>query len=416
MSHSARQTAVLFVDDETKAQRYFLEAFQDDFPVYTASNSAEACALLNTHGPEIGVVVTDQRMPGEQGVDLLERVRRYNPNIVRILVTAFTDYQAAVDAVNDGRVFRYIHKPWEPEELAATLAQAREHYARLVEREHLLRLKAETVRQMHMSDKVSGMAILAEGLNHHLRNALTAVRAFIDLAPHKLADELGGRAPADADFWGEYQKHAQSQLDRIYTILGNVAEASPPRQLGLDEKVAVSSLIASVFSSFDSAFIERGIAVFLDIDPATPPLRVNGEKFRRLWHLIFTEELASLATGDELVIAVVPADDSRGRRCVRITVSDNGQWPAQERHMSIFEPFFTRTRQPDDLGVRMMACYNIVHSHGGVIEAHASQQGGLEVRMDFPLDAVAPPEMGDFFACLMEHERRWSEREQETAG
>ena len=416
MSHSLEQIAVLFVDDETKAQRYFLEAFQDDFPVYTASNASEAYAILQARGPEIGVIVTDQRMPGEQGVDLLERARRFNPNIVRILVTAFTDYQAAVDAVNDGRVFRYIHKPWDPEKLAATLSHAREHYSRLIEREQLLRLKAETVRQMHMTDKVAGMAILAEGMNHHLRNALTAVRAFIDLAPHKLADELEGRSPADADFWGEYQKHAQGQLDRIYTILGNVAEVSPARQLVLDESITVSSLITSVFSSFDSAFIEKRIAVFLDIDPSAPALRVNGDKFRRLWHLIFTEELASLSAGDELVISVAPASDGAGRRCVRITVSDNGQWPAHERHASIFEPFFTRTRQPDDLGVRMMASFNIVHNHGGVIEARGSQQGGLEVQMDFPLDSSVAAEAGDFFSRLMEHERRWSEREQETAG
>jgi two-component system probable response regulator PhcQ len=405
--------AVLFVDDETKAQRYFLEAFQDDFPVYCASNASEAYSLLEARGKEIGVIVTDQRMPGESGVDLLEKARHLNPNVVRILVTAYTDYQTAVDAVNEGRVFRYLHKPWDPEELHSTLKRALDHYTALVERERLLRLKVESIRQMQMADKVAGMGILAEGLNHHLRNALTAVRAFIDLAPAKLGDELEGKAPVDEVFWSEYQAHAQNQLDRIYGLLSNVGQASVGKQFQKDEDVSVANVISSVFSMFDQMFTEKRVAVFLDIDPSTPSLRVNSEKFRQLWKLVFTEGVTHLSAGDEMVITVAPAVDSNERRCVRISISDNGEWPADERHANLFDPFFVRSRKPDDLGVRMMACYIIVHSHGGTIEARPGSLNGVDITMDFPLDDTPAPEMSDFFTKLMDHERRWREREVE---
>ena len=218
--------AILYVDDEPKARQYFVESFEDEFPVYTAGNAAEALVILESRSAEIGVLVSDQRMPGEKGVELLEKARKLNPNLVRILVTAYSDYQTVVDAVNSGRVFRYLHKPWDPEELIGVLRHALGYYAALVEREHLLNLKAETIRQMQMADKVGSMGILAEGLNHHLRNALTAIRAFIDLSPTSTDASFREQFDGDHSLWIEFRKHAQCQLDRIYSLLNHISQAS----------------------------------------------------------------------------------------------------------------------------------------------------------------------------------------------
>ncbi|MCW0216723.1 MAG: response regulator, partial [Prosthecobacter sp.] len=173
---------ILYVDDEEKALHYFRQMFEDEFIIHTASNAAEGYRILESYGPQIGILLTDQRMPGESGVELMDRARKLHPNLVRILVTAFTDYQAAVKAVNEGRAYRYLHKPLDPEQLASVLRQGMEYYETLQERETLLTQNAENIRSTLMADRVAGMGIMAEGLNHHLRNALTVVRAFIDLA------------------------------------------------------------------------------------------------------------------------------------------------------------------------------------------------------------------------------------------
>lgn len=414
MKPSEHHTAVLYVDDEPKARQYFVESFEDDFPVYTAANAREAMSILEARPSEIGVLISDQRMPGEKGVELLERARKLNPNLVRILVTAYSDYQTVVEAVNSGRVFRYLHKPWDPDDLLGVLRHALGYYEALVEREHLLNLKAETIRQMQMADKVGSMGILAEGLNHHLRNALTAIRAFIDLSPTSTDAAFLGSFEGDHSLWIEFRKHAQCQLDRIYSLLNHISQASPPRIAARGEDADVAAIITKVFSVFDHAYSEKHVAVFLDLDPATPQIPVDAERFQQLWRLLFTEELTHLSPGDELVITVAPALDRSGRQVLRICLRDNGDWPAEERYANLFDPFFVRTNKPDDFGMNMMACYSIVYLHGGTIEAKSGTLNGVEITLDFPLTSSPVANVSDFFQSLLDHERRWKERELEV--
>ncbi|MGV3774462.1 MAG: response regulator, partial [Verrucomicrobiales bacterium] len=103
MQHSFydyKKFAVLYVDDEEKSLKYFSRAFQDQFTIYTASNAHDGFKLLEEHKDEIGILMTDQRMPGEKGVQLLERARQLRRRIIRILAPAYSDIDAAVDAVN----------------------------------------------------------------------------------------------------------------------------------------------------------------------------------------------------------------------------------------------------------------------------------------------------------------------------
>src|SRR5712691_10295864 len=97
-----KKFAILYVDDEEKSLKYFTRAFEDQFRIFTAVNATEGFKLLEEHKDDIGLLMTDQRMPGEKGVWLLERARQLKPQIIRILATAFADMDAAIAAVNTG--------------------------------------------------------------------------------------------------------------------------------------------------------------------------------------------------------------------------------------------------------------------------------------------------------------------------
>src|SRR5208282_3442527 len=99
-----KKFAILYVDDEEKSLKYFERAFGDDFRVFTAANAQAGFKLLQQHADEIGLLLTDQRMPGEKGVWLLERARQLRPQVLRLLVTAYTDMDAAITAVNSGAI------------------------------------------------------------------------------------------------------------------------------------------------------------------------------------------------------------------------------------------------------------------------------------------------------------------------
>jgi response regulator RpfG family c-di-GMP phosphodiesterase len=117
---------VLFVDDEVnilKALQRLLRT--EDMNVLCATRAAEALELLDKHPTQ--VVVTDQRMPEMSGVDFLAHVRERQPDVVRMMLTGYTEMKVAVDAINRGEIYRLITKPWNDDELRATLRQAFDH-------------------------------------------------------------------------------------------------------------------------------------------------------------------------------------------------------------------------------------------------------------------------------------------------
>lgn len=407
---------ILYVDDEEKALHYFRELFGDDYIIHIANNAMDGYRILQEYGAQIGLLLTDQRMPGPSGVELMEHARKLNPNLIRILVTAYTDYQAAVDAVNSGRCFRYLHKPWDPEELEVVIKHALDYYHALIERERLLVEKADTVRHMLSSDKISGLGILAEGLNHHLRNALTVVRAFIDLAPMKLMEEIGGARPRDMSFWGDVQNQAQGQIDRIQSLLARLAEASHAKQLDRGDECTLNSVLDEMLNMFATSLQAKNLHVDVELDPNIPVLKVQGTRFRQMWRLIFMEEITHLAEGDSIQISARVKRDATGQDHLVMYVRDTGVWQGTDKPANLFDPFYTRSRKPDDFGVNMMACYVTMHLHGGTAEARPLEPRGLELRLSMPLDPnVQPKHEEDFFRQLLHHEQRWKQREEGMA-
>ena len=113
---------VLFVDDEERILTALRILFRNVYDVYTAADGAEAFELLERHA--FHIVVSDQRMPGFTGVELLREVKRLYPRTVRLLLSGYSDLQALVGSINEGEVFRYIRKPWDNDEIRATLEEA----------------------------------------------------------------------------------------------------------------------------------------------------------------------------------------------------------------------------------------------------------------------------------------------------
>lgn len=123
---SEQQIKVLYVDDEQNNLFSFKAIFRTDFHIITAISAEEAVKKLALE--EFHVLITDQRMPGMTGVEFLESILEKHPKPVRILLTGYTDINAVIDAVNKGKIFHYLSKPWDEEELRRTIHTAYELY------------------------------------------------------------------------------------------------------------------------------------------------------------------------------------------------------------------------------------------------------------------------------------------------
>lgn len=113
---------VLYVDDESHNLTAFKSAFRRDFEVFTANSASEGLAVLAEE--EVAVIITDQRMPEMTGVELLEKAFIEYPDPVRILLTGYSDMQAVIDAINLGKVYYYMQKPWDEDEVKIVINNA----------------------------------------------------------------------------------------------------------------------------------------------------------------------------------------------------------------------------------------------------------------------------------------------------
>jgi len=117
---------ILIVDDEPANLRALERLFRQEYEVLTANSGTEALELLTQH--DVALLITDQRMPGMTGIELLKKTMSLRPRMVRIILTGYTDVEALVEAINCGEVYRYITKPWSNEDLRVTIKRALEHY------------------------------------------------------------------------------------------------------------------------------------------------------------------------------------------------------------------------------------------------------------------------------------------------
>lgn len=137
---------MLIVDDEPNVLESLCQLFDLEFHVLTASDGQMALSLLQHH-PEVAIVISDQRMPGMSGVELLKHVKQLVPNTMRILLTGYADLEAVLDSVNVGEVFRYVRKPWVAETLKSIVALAMASYMLRCQKEHRNKQKHGTVLQ-----------------------------------------------------------------------------------------------------------------------------------------------------------------------------------------------------------------------------------------------------------------------------
>lgn len=139
-----KKPKMLVVDDEPDNLDLLYRTFRRDFNVLKAESGIRALELLAAEG-EVAVIISDQRMPEMKGTEFLSKTVPQFPNTVRIILTGFTDIEDLVDAINSGQVYKYITKPWDPNELKVVVQRAAETYDLLKQRtEELHRAQIQT--------------------------------------------------------------------------------------------------------------------------------------------------------------------------------------------------------------------------------------------------------------------------------
>jgi len=181
-----QQQAILVLDDEPSSVNLLRITLGMDYVVYTATDGESALQLLGEH-PEIALAIIDQRMPGMTGTEFIQRTIEPYPDLVRVILTGYTDIDSLIQAINAGRVYRYVTKPWQKEELLMAVRQGLEVHRLASENRRLqnelkeanARLRAENAR---LKREVKGRYRFDEiiGQSAALKRALGLVERVVD--------------------------------------------------------------------------------------------------------------------------------------------------------------------------------------------------------------------------------------------
>jgi signal transduction histidine kinase len=372
--------AILYIDDDRGNLTVFEAVCDEEFEVLTAQGGKEGLEMLMSH--EIAVLVSDQRMPGMTGVDVLEAARSVAPDAVRILITAYSDLTEAVAAINRGAVERYIRKPWQPDELRMALRDAMALYNTRRKLQSLERRLIET-------ERVYALGVVAAGVAHELRNPMTALVAMIDLAAANeqrvLDDILQGKAPPVIDFLRKNLQllmEANQAADQVMEITRGMELGQRHRE---NRRVDVKEVVNLTLRILRSEFLKRA-ALQLELEPGTPEIIGSPHRLGQVFLNLVVNALQALpddrASTNRVTIRVRTADDK-----VVIEVGDNGPGIPDPVLHRIFDPFFT-TKEEGGTGLGLAISRTIVEELGGRIAVTTSPDRGTIFSVLLP---AAPP-------------------------
>jgi CheY-like chemotaxis protein len=171
-----KKAKMLVVDDEPDNLDLLYRTFRRDFQVLKAESGVHALEMLNQEG-EVAVIISDQRMPEMKGTEFLSRTVPQFPDTMRIILTGFTDVEDLVEAINSGQVYRYITKPWDPNELKVVVQRAAETYELLKQRTEELH-RSQT--QIHLLATLIQIAQASSSLEDCLQPIAVAVGEVVD--------------------------------------------------------------------------------------------------------------------------------------------------------------------------------------------------------------------------------------------
>jgi signal transduction histidine kinase len=326
----ARRPTLLVVDDEPEVLHSVHDLLRLDYRVLTCERGAEAVERIASDEP-IQVVMSDQRMPGMSGVEVLAHARRIRPEATRLLFTAYADIKAVIDAINEGSVFRYIAKPWDPDEFQSLVRQAVEQNELIVERDRLLRELTDSNQRLREANRLKSAFI--EVASHELNTPVAVVLGLAQLWKLTQADKA---TPAE-QHWVERMQHAGKRLagtvEKLLKLI-RADEFAQPLDLA---STPLEPLVRAAAAEMAPFLLARGQEIALQLDPALGAADVDAAKVSDVLTNLIINAIKFTADGGTIRVSARPL----GADLVSFEVADRGTGIAPEVRPYVFEPFFT---------------------------------------------------------------------------
>lgn len=364
---------VLFLDDEQNVLNSIRRMFaEESYGVAVASNAAEAMEILARE--KIKVVLSDQRMPDISGVEFLHRVKAQYPDIVRILFTAYADLMAAEQAINISGVFRFINKPWHPEELKADVVSAMYQYDLLMDNRRLFEsTKQKNIQLQEANRKLQALYDVqkefSSTLSHELRTPLASIKAAIDI----VISGTAGEPTADQKNFLGRAKDNVDRLNRLINDILDLAHLESGKNVVKVKPGDMNKTIQSVAQTQEAVAASRGLYLKTQLDPVMPVLAYDQDKIVQVLNNLIANAIKFTDSGGVTVCSTSHPDENY----VEVRVADTGSGIKEEDMNKLFEKFQQlgeAQHKSGGTGLGLAICKEIVRQHAGKISVE-SQSG-----------------------------------------
>lgn len=332
-----KRPTLLVVDDEPEMLRTVHDLLRLEYRVITCTRGADALEVLEATGP-VHVIMSDQRMPGMTGVEVLRRAKQVRPEVTRLLFTAYADVHAVVDAINQGSVFRYLTKPWEPAELEAVVRQAVEQHDLIVENARLMaELKASNQRLAETNRLKSAFIEVA---SHELNTPVAVVLGMTELWKSSLSAEA---SPAQRG-WVERIHLAARRLAATNERMFKLVRADEFGQTLDVRPTEIEPLIRRVVGELKPFLEVRAQTIALDLADDLGGAEVDPAKLADILTNLIINAIKFTPDGGTIRFVARPdrADDGDGDHdAVLFRTIDEGVGIEAADRPHLFEPFFT---------------------------------------------------------------------------
>lgn len=394
---------MLLVDDEEDILETLRRLLEDDYDLVLATSGAEALETLKKN-PDTVVIMSDQRMPGMTGTEMLAKSQAIVPDAIRIILTGYTDIKNLIDAINKGHVYQYITKPFEFAEINVALKRGIEYYEQKKQLEVAYQDLKETYEQLKNTQehlvrmaKMSVLGTLMGGVAHEIRNPISSLKNAAELMRLECVDieqmlnNLGSQkgeilkklgtnfdVDASANTVGELSRIIESSTDLINEIVEDLRGFSR-----LDnEKFVLSDLhkyIDRAINLIKSKYkykvnIKKSFAENLPETMAVP-----GPIVQVLLNIL-NNACQAIEENGAVWIKTFEKDGN-----IMISLRDNGNGIPPGVLKNIFDPGFTTKPEDEGTGLGLSISYAIIKKHEGDITVSSEPGKGSEFVISIPI-------------------------------
>jgi len=390
-NHLPERGKLLIIDDEDEILKALYRQFRRDYDIYTA-HSAEDGLHLMTETP-IQVIISDQRMPGMNGAEFFGKIRNDDPDAIRLLLTGYADIQAVISAINDGNIFRYIAKPWDPVELDTIVREAFVRYRLMVQNRKLLEelQQANTLLEKRVEERTAELEEMNGRLltlnqqkdsflgmaAHDLRTPLTVLQGFTDLLMHPLA------RPEDFQEFIVIIRETIQQMLSLLDDLLDIAAIEAGKLTLRPEPVTIAPFIERLCKLNRRIAEQKGIQLVTEVEANLPPITFDPRRIEQVFNNLLSNAF-KFSHGGTLVMVRA----TRVQGTVEFSVIDHGQGIRADEIDTVFGEFQRVSTRPTgdegSTGLGLSICRRIVHLHNGQIAVESEFGAGSRFYFTLP--------------------------------